>query len=61
MTNIAAIPNVQQSGWDESFDRQEVEQRGPEKPIHVLNSRQLEYVAHIKRMIKELNELERNI
>lgn len=42
----------QSSGWDEAFDRLDSNKRGPEKPQHVLNARQLEYIAHIKRMQK---------
>lgn len=58
MAITAAKPSEKQSGWDDAFDRDETEQRGPEKPAHVLNARQLEYVAHIKRMQqKEKREL----
>lgn len=60
MTITAAKPSEQESGWDGAFDRLESEQRGPEKPAHVLNARQLEFNAHIKRMMaaqKEKREL----
>ena len=46
-----------ETGWEQAFDRQEPESRGPEKPAHVLNARQLEFAAHIKRMQKEKREL----
>ena len=49
MANTAAKPSDKHSGWDDSFDRIEIDGRGPEKPVHVLNARQLEFVAHIKR------------
>lgn len=42
--------------WSEAFDRQDDEgKRGPEKPAHVLNARQMEYCAHIRRMKKQEN------
>lgn len=43
----------QPDGWSEAFERDEDEKRGPEKPLHVLNARQLEYIAHMKRMKRE--------
>ena len=46
-----------ETGWEQAFDRQEPESRGQEKPVHVLNARQLEFAAHIKRMQKEKREL----
>lgn len=42
-----------ETGWEQAFDRQESEVRGQEKPVHVLNARQLEFAAHIRRMQKE--------
>ena len=40
--------------WSEAFDRQDDEKlRGNEKPVHVLNARQKEYCAHIKRLAKQ--------
>lgn len=44
----------QPDGWNEAFDRQDDEKlRGNEKPVHVLNARQKEYCAHIKRLAKQ--------
>jgi hypothetical protein len=49
----AAKPSEKETGWVEAFDRIEPETNKPEKPVHVLNARQVEYNAHIKRMMAE--------
>lgn len=46
--------------WSEAFDRQDDEgKRGPEKPAHVLNARQMEFIAHVKRAQKRENNVVR--
>jgi hypothetical protein len=50
-TPATAQPSAAREGWDDAFDRQETEQRGPEKPTYILNARQLEFNAHIKKMM----------
>jgi len=37
----------QPDGWNEAFDR--VENEKPEKPVEVLNARQVQYIAHLRR------------
>ena len=56
MSITAAKPSEKNPGWDESFDRIEGDGRGPDKPVHVLNARQVEFNAHIKRMMAQQKE-----